>query len=341
MEVEPVEEGEPGAVEETAEGDNPEVDAEPAPPGMERFITSTGKVIFVSVKQVIPTAKSRRKVIRRVTLLIVVVALIAIVAVTIALLDHVSNVGPDKPVDQDKAIREAVGYDAEKNPFFNESANMLGITLGAKTAVILDGSSGSRPWLGIAGDAALIGLTKSKPTQSAVVIISGDGGVFAYPSSPMTWTPGFRAQATPFFESHPASGGSNLAEAVQHAVAMNVTDIVLITGQNIDESDSSKIARALGESTVRLSAMFIDSDSRPVKALTAKTKGQYVGEIASKRITDWFVEFDGSPEKDRQRKLADEDSNKAPVASSLPLAFAPTSAPAEKPVASATQPDKK
>jgi hypothetical protein len=327
--VEPEPEAEEAVVE-----TGPDADA-PTPPDMERFVTSTGKVIFVNISKV-TTAKSRRKVIRGVTKLIVVLAMLAVVATIIVLINKLGSSAEPPVIDKRAAILKASGYNPEENPFYNQNANMLGIALGESTAVILDGNGGSRPWLGIATEAALVGLTKCKPEQTAAVLIASDDGVFAYPNQPRRWTPGYRDQAVRFFDSHPAGGGSTLSDAIKRAVKMKVTDIILVTSQNIDETDSAGLSAALGEgSKVRFSAMFIDAASASIKALVAKTNGRYVAEISSSRIATWYQDYSASPEKDKQLKLSEDDASKGPPISS---GVEPTTQPATEPSEEPTRP---
>lgn len=257
----------------------------------EVYTTETGRVVRVDHRRLIPTAGKKR--VARYTTYAASIAVIAciVAACVFAAVVLVRN-PPGAPTGP--AVIEAFAYDPTTNPYTLDQANILGLPLRERTAVVVDASASSAAWLGGVKAALAAGLTgKGSASQVALIYATEEG--------PRLLVNGFETvrnlSPVEFAALHrrvAAGGRASLAAAVEQAVALNPSHLIVVTSQRLTDNEAEAIESALAAAAgLYADTVAVDRDIVVLDDLASKYQGRYV-RLSSEQLERWRSEAERS-----------------------------------------------
>lgn len=269
-------------------------DTEPAPSvdgpggaGVTTYTTESGRTVDVEEAKV-PTAAARRAA-RRATTAVFVAAVAVLVAAAGAAVLLLQAGGGDDPT---RDLVEAYGYDPDANPFTLDEANVLGLPLTGGDAVVLDASSPSQPWLGLAGESAVRAIGKLPDAASVAVVYATDAGPqWLTAAGGLTRAGGVDLDALQGdADAMIGRGRPSLGPAVAAVKAAGADRVLLLVGRAVARAEAGAIADGLGDDPPRLDVVLIDvdaDDASPLSDVAGETGGRLI-EVSSAKLVRWY-----------------------------------------------------
>jgi uncharacterized Zn finger protein (UPF0148 family) len=256
--------------------------------GVTTYTTDTGETIRVDERK-IPMAAMKRKAAKWGTIAAFVAVMGVLVAVSVLAIVILS--GPDEQQTRDR-ITDAFGYDPDANPFTAEDANLLGLPLTPRDAVILDASASREPWVSLAGENLANALGKRKDGDRVAAL-------FATAAGPRWLTP--EGRLTPVGDldltaieeraiNQDSSGRADLTATVEAALSAKPDRILLVLGRTLGEDEDRGIRAALGDSSVEVDVILVGLGmvATPlVEELTEDFDGRAI-EVPVQKLAQWW-----------------------------------------------------
>lgn len=223
--------------------------------GVTTYTTDTGETVRVDERK-IPMASMKRKAAKWATVLAFVAVIGVLVGVSV--LAIVILRGSDQQRTQEQ-IEEAFGYDPEANPFTAEDANLLGLPVTSRDAVVIDATRYPENWAGLVGENVVNALGKLREGARVAVL-------FATSREPRWLTPeGELARVSDLDlsairEEADARGSPGRADLVAAVAAAEQTDpdrLLLVIGRTLDEEEDRRIRAALGDAPPGVEVILI------------------------------------------------------------------------------------
>ena len=265
--------------------------------GEATFTTASGRTVHVDTHAHIPTAeKKQRPMVRAVTAgVIVVVMLVMVGLVGYATVTFLSGPADD---DASEAATAQFGYDPSVNIYSLEKANVIGLPLRQRTAIIVDASGDSRRWLTLTQDALRVGLTGADSDAQVGLIYATEAEPSALTEEPQAISELTPKQVHDFQSQISAAGVAPLTPAIERALEWSPKHIVLITGRALDSEQVDSInalldEQASGESggAIVLDVVLIDQRSDALSSLAESHGGRLV-QMTQSQLVRWFRRAD-------------------------------------------------
>lgn len=289
-----------GAIDDAA-SESSEIDALASTTGAaEVYVTPSGRTVHVNKHAKVPTAQRKRKVIRA-TAVTMLVGLTLALGIGIFIFANILF-GNKDDVDKVDAI---IGVNPDANPMLIEKANLIGIPVGKDAAILIDGSGFAKGWLPIMRDVVYDAVQKS-PESTFLIIAWTDLGNSSYTNDkPAKIAKEELSKFRNFLDRIPTIAPALPIDAVNESLKLRMDQIVLITGQRLEESDSETIKKAV-ESKVdtRFDVILITDagDHDPaLEAIAKANEGQYV-KVTRRKLEAWHAVWKDTSTKDSATK---------------------------------------
>jgi hypothetical protein len=251
------------------------------------YTTASGKLVRLSRRIKIPTAsaKTKRKVVRVGTTVVFVAVVGGIVAFIVVALVYMMNADKHRQVDEQTRIRAIEGYDPNVNPFTMKQANVLGVPIRGRTAVVVE--AGDRTWLSTVKSAIEEGLARSPATSKQQIIFFTDQAPRVFPEVPARVA---QAQGLPEFLREVSSSVDAQADAaIDKALEGDPQQIIFITGGEVPASVQLKLSEALQGKSIRLDVVSIGRDQPALAGLAEAFDGMYLT-MPANQINEWYAQ---------------------------------------------------
>jgi len=263
----------------------------------EVFTTESGRTVQVKTGK-IATARKRRTGVRATVVAVFVLVVGGIVVASIAGIVALMNMPAgeaDESVDIEAikaAERAELGYDPQVNPFLLDEPNYLGLSLRSPVAVTIDSSFGTRDWLDLAKEAAVLGLAPGGEGIEAQVIYWTHADPAVYPAEPEADLAGDEQALRRFLDSHGPQGKAEPGPALQAAMRHEPAHLVLVTGSSFDPQSIGSMSEAISEDPgTRVDAVFIGGRIPDELEQWVQKRGGRAIRISTRRLQDWFSEY--------------------------------------------------
>lgn len=178
------------------------------------YLTASGKVVKLDNTVRVPMAESKKKQIRAVTAIVffsivmlgVIAGVVAIILITGGGKDGGDGTGED----------QIVQFDPTANPYDLPFANIAGLPLEGKTAIVVEGSEASYDWMLEAGEMVAIGLSKPGTGVSAGLFPGAPSGPKAIDITSLSSLDGKAIKD--WFENMPVEGEPDVAAGIKSAL---------------------------------------------------------------------------------------------------------------------------
>jgi len=239
----------------------------------ETFITDTGRVVRIGHDAEIPTASKKRAVIRATT----AVAFFAVVLILLALMGGaiwlMTREAP--PPDTSHLELQTFVFDRDANPWTMDKPNVLGMSLGAKAAIVVDASGRSSAWLADVKSAIASGLTRADSQARVGLIYATADGVQTLGSG-LQAIGGLSAERlTRFQQPFEAAGRPPLRKAIETAIGQEPEAVIVILGRRIDPKEIERIKSLVLGNEVLLDVIAVGRDNPAMENLARETGGRY------------------------------------------------------------------
>ncbi len=256
--------------------------------GDEVYVTDTGEVVRVA-KGKVTLSRRKRMGVRLATVAVFAVVLSVLVGFTGFALWQ--TFGGER-VDIAAFEKAEFGYDPAINPFTTERATYMGVPIVGRTVVAIDGSYHGRKWLDMAKDAAEVTVEKSG-TKAVQILIWNDEGGIVFPENIESITRGQKDKLREFLRGHSPIGQANLTGVVEKALVNKPHQLVLVTGQYLDEADIASAIKVLDEkaANVRVDVVMVSEDvPEELEKISSKRDGVSFN-LSTRQMRDWYDEF--------------------------------------------------
>lgn len=286
---------------ERAAGESSEINALASTTGAaEVYVTPSGRTVHVNKSMKVPTAKRRRKVIRATAIAMTVGLTLAL---GVGIFIFANMLFGDK--DEVEKVDPIIGVNADVNPMVNPKANLIGIPIGKDTAILIDGSGFAKSWLPIMRDVVYDAVSKS-PESSFLIIAWTDLGNSSYTKDkPAKIVKEELDKFRRFLDRIPSIAPALPVDAVNESLKLRMDQIVLITGQRLEEADSETIKKAIeAKVDTRFDVILITDagDHDPaLEAIAKANDGTYV-KVTKRKLEAWHNEWKGTATKDGAAK---------------------------------------
>ncbi len=268
----------------------------PADPEAEpqTLTTDSGRTVEITSDAVIPTAKRKaRPIVRIVAALVLLLVFVPLVGVSgYAIFLAAGSGEKSAPQDSAKAAVDQFGFDPTVNVYTLKQANVLGLPLESSAVVVVDASAASRRWLGLVQDAVRVGVT-GKSKQGQFGLIYATESEVRTLSDQMLPLPEVTSKQVHEFqmEVHPL-GVASLSPAVAQAATWQPEQIILITGQELDDNAVQSIAEALtSQPNLKFDVVTVNTDIPALKELAKNHSGRYV-QLSQGQLLRWYKAAD-------------------------------------------------
>lgn len=247
--------------------------------------TESGEPVQVA-EATVPVAAATRRKARLVTIAgfsVVVSILVGVSILAIILLS-------DGEGDTTAALVEEFGYDPELNPFTAEEANVLGLSLTRRDAVVVDASSSSEAWLALVGENVAEAVSKLPGRASLAVVVATDGAPrWLTPAETLARVSELDSAAlVEQAEAVRAAGRSTPAPAIEAAKRAGADRVVFVLGRALAMAEADAVAAALGDDPPRLDVVLIDvGDPSSARRLAEDSGGRAI-ELSSDKLARWY-----------------------------------------------------
>lgn len=260
-------------------------EAAPEQEGVTTYTTDTGETVRVDERK-IPMAAMKRKAAKWGTIAAFVAVMGVLVAVSVLAIVILS--GPDEGQAREQ-ITEAFGYDPDLNPFTAEDANVLGLPLTPRDAVVLDASASRDNWIGLAGENLANAVGKLGDGARVAALFATEGGPqWLTPEGELTRAGDLDPSAIEQQANEQRSSGrSNLPASVEAALGADPDRLLLVLGRTLEEDEDRDIRAALGDSTVTVDVILVG-----------------LGMVATPLVDELAEDFDGRSIEVPVQKLA-------------------------------------
>lgn len=196
------------------------------------YRTASGKVIRLDETTRVPMAEGKRKQIRAATTAVFFAIVLAVVAIAvvgiIAMMD-----GPGGPGGGSDG--GAVVYKVEANPYTLEFANVMGLPITDRTAVVIEASEFSEVWIAPVGDMVAAGLTQESKDGEITLIGAGSKPV-NFGGGSLRDLPIGAGEVRGWFSKLPVTGTADIAAAITAALKSEPNTLIVVHGDT-DMSD--------------------------------------------------------------------------------------------------------
>ncbi|MFW6335597.1 MAG: hypothetical protein ACOC3G_00505, partial [Phycisphaeraceae bacterium] len=175
------------------------------------------------------------------------------------------------------------------NPFTAEDANVLGLPLTPRDAVVFDASASREPWIGLAGENLANALGKLSDGARVAALFATEGGPqWLTPEGELTRAGDLDPSAIEQrANDQRSSGRSDLPAAVDAALAAKPDRILLVVGRTLEDSEDRAIRAALGDASVNVDVILVG-----------------LGMVATPLLDELAEDFDGRSIEVPVQKLA-------------------------------------
>ena len=218
--------------------------AEAADDGEQILVTKSGKKIRIASQRSIPTArKSKRMVVRVVTICVFVGILLSIVAISGVAIYMLSQFDPEKAVEE--AIQQQTenfqvqnfAYDRRMSPYDIAEPNVVGYPFRGRTFVIIDGSEGAEKYLPVIADIIGAGIDKAQMTSARYNMgVATDEGLSYYENGMRSVKGASGNSLANFIKGVKPRGKADIAKAIEQAAEEDPWQILIITARKPEDS---------------------------------------------------------------------------------------------------------
>ncbi|MBI1337104.1 MAG: hypothetical protein GC164_09095 [Phycisphaera sp.] len=227
----------------------------PPQKGVEYFTTESGRVITVSTRKGIPTArKVKRAAIKAGVIAAFIVAMLLMVGGAVAVIVMMES-GPSGT------------QNTKPSPFDIQAGNCFGVLLKDSVVIVLDTGSGSSGYLKAYKTALNKGLEHVYPgTRAQVVLCNGDGITRVPTSGLQDINEKNRLTMAETAENAKTKGEADLGKAISEAANAQPDQVIVVTNGAVDSATQDVIKSALdGHKWLRVDLVVIDpADPTPV-----------------------------------------------------------------------------
>lgn len=256
------------------------------------YTTESGRIVRVDPAHAIPMAR-KRKVARYATYGVFVAAVGCIVAACLFAVFVLVRNPPTPPTGP--GVIESFTYDRAANPFLLDKANVLGLPLRERTAILIDASASSTPWLNAVKQAIVAGLA-GKQSGSQIYL------AYAAGSEPRTLSDGFSAvnrvnpaRLTGLHAQVTGEADADWSAAIQQAMVLEPSHVILISGRSLDDAQAQAIQAALaGQEGLFVDTIAMDRDIVALDDLAVGHGGRYV-RLTGEQIRQWRAQAATAP----------------------------------------------
>lgn len=248
------------------------------------YTTASGQIVHVSTDTV-PTARQRRTGVRVTTAIVFAIFVLMIVGACVAAV-VVLMAGPSAPDATEIAI-DQFGYDPSVNPYTLDTPNVVGLPIDGPTAIIVDASGSSRPWLTLVQDQLAVGLTGHLSQTPVQLVYAGEPEPVSLRDGPVPLAQIDRAGLIAFQDDQRARGVAPLDLAIALAMSETPARLVLITGQTFYGPDADTVVEPLRAAGAVIDVIDIGGNNDAFRALADTTGGQYVA-LSERDLQDWY-----------------------------------------------------
>lgn len=256
--------------------------------GVVTYTTDTGQTIRVDERK-IPMAAMKRKAAKWVTIMAFVAVLGVLVGVSVLAIVILQQTDEQKTQEQ---LEAAFGYDPDANPYMAENANLLGLPLTPRDAVILDASASRDNWVGLAGANLANALGKLGDGARVAALLAAEG-------APRWLTP--EGELTRVGELDPSAieqnadeqgsrGRSDLPGAVEAAMSAGPDRVLLVLGRTLDEDEDLRVRAAIGDASPKVDVILVGLGmmSAPLAEELAEDFDGRAIEVPVQKLAQWW-----------------------------------------------------
>lgn len=256
------------------------------------YTTASGRTVHVGNAR-IPTAHKRKRVaVRALTAAIIALVLLLILGASVGVLIMAVSEGPlADPAAPPPA--EPFVYARDANPYQHDHANVLGLPLSARAAVVVDASAASQPWLAQVNEALRAGLLDNETGTEVALLYETGRNRHLHPTNPAPLVNWQRRDLVAFHAGIAAEGDANLAAAIGRALNWGPAQVILITGRRPPGEAVAAMRSALNDRPdVLFDVVTIDEDVPVLDDLAGEFLGRYVL-MSTNRLAEWKAEAQG------------------------------------------------
>ncbi len=256
------------------------------------YTTASGKSYQIDADTYIPTArKIKRPAVRATVVLVFVLVMAAIVSVCASALMILLHGAPEASW-QPGSEKILADYDPSMNPFEIEMPNIVGLPIGKKSVVVVDTSSDGRVWLGVVKDMIQDGTDHQLTGMEFQLVISSEGSASVFPPQPQPMIEIDRAGLRDFLAGFIAMGQPDLPKAIDVAMTSNPTQVILITGRQLDRGAIESITKVLELTPgTQFDMLLIDANVTPaVQDLVRRYNGR-CEKVSAQMLRQWLNEI--------------------------------------------------
>lgn len=232
------------------------------------YRTASGKVIRLEESTRVPMAEGKRKKIQAATAA-VFFSIIAVVVVAAVVVIMMVMSGPGG-----KGSSSDIAYDPAANPYTLDVANVVGLPVTDKTAVVIEASEYSEEWMSVVGDMVAVGL--SQESGGEIALIGAGPSAIKFSISGMSDLPLDASEVRAWLGKFPAAGNIDVDGAIAKALESDPTTLIVIHG-DADSSDIEAWDAALGDKEqLQLHTVHIGNSSPELEGWAAQRGGEAV-----------------------------------------------------------------
>lgn len=239
----------------------------------EFFTTDSGRTVRVRDVQHIPTARRRRVLVKATTAIIFGAMMLSIVGACIWAVIVVTGGSAITSGGGTGPVGERFAWNRGVNPWTIPHANVLGLPIFGKVAVVLDATGDQQGWLHLAQQTLEHGLGgKEEDITVGLLYLTSAGEKALGPTSAASISPDDLAA----LRQQPAPGAqASLATAVGDALAWEPTQVILITGRHLSDAEIAAVTAALKTAKVHVDVV-VARDAPDMQDLARSHEGRYV-----------------------------------------------------------------
>jgi len=234
------------------------------------YRTASGKVVRVDESMRVPMAERKKKQIRVATTAVFFSIVAAVVAVAVVAIVFITG-GSGGPGGGSGDI----SYDPAANPYELPFANVMGLPVTDRTAVVVEASAYSADWAAFVGDMVGAGLSRDSAGGEIALIGAGAQPVPFGRGSPGS-LPIEADKVRGWFEKLPADAESDVAAAIEAALEQDPATLIVVHGY-VDASDVvSWDALLEGKDDLKLHVVHIGNSSPELEGWASERGGEAV-----------------------------------------------------------------
>lgn len=187
-----------------------------------------------------------------------------------------------------EARMEALGYDPDTNPFKATAANLLGVPLHDRTALVVDTSRTGQAWLPVLREVLQRVHAQEKVPNSCILIVAREQGPVPAPTA---WPD----LAAGDFDRLAAAGLADVVPAMQAATDAGAKHIILVISRSVFGDEIAAIADLLAPPAEGPMFHLVEIDAHGETGLAnfAQQRGGTARRLSTHRIAQWLAEAGG------------------------------------------------